>query len=330
MLMNYAKIWWPIIGVLVVLSLISWLSPQAWAQGRPQPTPTKVATVQPGGDKESKPKNRNAGATSPDGMGTTVAGIVFNYTTSAPQGGIAVVLQGNDWQVETVSDVKGYYQFSNLGEGQATLDLRLPTGAVSVTPHWTVMLRRDHNQVVNLGYYIGKATLPVALEMMWQSESLVIQVKNQLNQTVTGGYLDIALPTGFEASPAIQATQGEIQYGIGRVRVSLGDVGAGGQVAVKIPLVTLRNGLKDQADIAKGRVMLTYDQQPTPLWVDLWPLTMTIAAPTAVASEFKPLLIPIAGYDFESRASAFKIFLAVALGLGLLIAGWRALRRRSA
>ncbi len=316
-------------GLLIIMVLAFMLlrvqpSLDAQAQGRPQPTPTRNPAEPTEQAKPKNEKHRSLGTASSNEIGASVSGIVFNYSTSAPQGGIAVVIQGVGGQVETVTDEQGRYQFGNLGDGQARLNLRLAAEAVPVTANWPIMLRRNSNQVVNLGYHTGNPIMPVTWSTAWQGDLLVVQAENHLNKTVTNGYLDISLPSGLEASPAIQATQGEVQYGIGRVRIALGDLITGRSVKVQIPVK--RVGIKEHGEDTQGQIIFTYDQQPTPQLIEL-AITKTLA--TATAASFEPSLIPLAGYSLNNQAGEFKIFATILLAVGLLFMGWWSLKKRN-
>jgi len=79
-----------------------------------------------------------------------------------------------------------------------------------------------------LGYYWGdNPPLPVLLSGGLQDSSLVVQVENRTSEKTTGGLVDVRLPTDMKALPAVQLSQGTLDYSEHRVRVMVGDIPAG-------------------------------------------------------------------------------------------------------
>ncbi len=292
------KIFLPIMGLLFLLGALLPPSPVAHAQGTPLPPPTSIPQQ---GEPEKKHKEHDSGESV--GHGAGISGIVFNYSTGAAQPGIVVEIEGEEqsFRAETITDDRGYYQFGGLGSGQAMLNVHVPAGSVSVTPNWPVMLKPSTDQVINLGFYVsnqpamqgGASPIAVMVSGMLLNDHIELQVDNRLNETVKGGKLEVQLFSGVEASPAIQTTQGMVQFGVSHVQIDLNELVSGGQVKVQIPVKNFP--AVTQADLAsqsqsKVRVIFSYDNQPTPQLLNLIPheLVASMAKTTPTLAYISP------------------------------------------
>ncbi len=290
------KIFVPLIGLLILLGSLWQTAPTAQAQGTPLPPPT---TIPPQPEKREKQK-RDTGTTV-NVQGAGISGVVFNYSTGAAQPGLVVEIEGENqsFRAETVTDAQGHYQFGGLGSGQATLNVHLPDGAVSVTPNWPVALKPATDQVINLGFYYRNQPLPVMVTGVLQQNRVELQINNRTRETVKGGQLEILLFSGVEAVPSIQVTQGDIQYGVSRVLINLGDLVSGGQATIQVPVKNFP--AVSQADLAsqtqsKVRVIFTYPNQPTIQLLNLIPQELVAAMakvrPTAKLEVAEPFPAP--------------------------------------
>lgn len=314
------QMWMPLVvmAILGLLSLIAWPTSSTLAQS--PPTPTNVLTPT-GGDEVD-----GAEGPPPGPPGALVSGYVYDYSNSARQPGITVVIDGGGWQAETVSDSNGHYQFVNLGSGQGVLNLRLPPGAHPVAPNWPVSFGSGADVRVNLGYYWGDPPpLPVLLSAGLQDSTLMVQVENRTDEAANGGLVDVLLPLDVKASPAVQASQGMVDYSERRVRVALGDLPAGAKATIRVSLEKVESVMRHsrgpgqasplvQSPVAEIQVMFTYDQQITPQLVAL--------DPEGVSPASMETLMPVTG----GAGLVLSLILPILLILVLGVAGWRALR----
>jgi hypothetical protein len=354
--------WSQLVKMLLAMTVLAGLaslavSPPPGALAQSPPTPTNITEPVPtrppkeggggGGGKE-------AGTPMPPGM--TVSGYVYDYSNRMRQPGIPVILDGGGWRAQTLSDSNGLYQFFNLGTGSAVLNLRLPPGTHAVAPDWPVSLS-GVDVHVDLGYYWGdNPPLPVLLSGSLQDSNLLVQVENRSNEKVTGGLVDVRLPTELKALPGIQLSQGTLDYSERRVRVTTGDIPSEAKATLTIPVQKAAASLHNrrspgqaaplsQSDTAI-QIAFTYDQQITPQMVTIalnqaassatsatpaaqaaataTPLPPT-ATPASQASTPAPL--PVTGNSPEDNgivAVALPALLVLILGA----AGWWSLRAR--
>jgi hypothetical protein len=329
-----------LLPALVVLSLLSlMLLPSSSTLAQGPPTPTNVVSVTPGPAGEEADEN---GAPPPP-PGALVSGYVYDYSRAARQPGIPVVIDGGGWQAETVSDSNGYYRFVDLGAGTAVLNLRLPSGAQPVAPNWPVTFGRGAEVRVNLGYYWGDSPpLPVVLSAEVRDSALVARVENHTHETATDGLVDIVLPAGIKALPAVQTSQGTVDYGERRVRVTWSQLPAGASVTAQVPLQKIgaamapgrspgRAAPLNETAANRIRVMFTYNQQITPQLEVVDPGQVTEAG---VLKDAEPMaeaapetFMPITGTGAGGDNLALLV-LPILLILGLGVAGWRRSRAK--
>ncbi len=253
------QLWLALIAVVALILLavgiaLPGVQPAAYAQ---RPTPTNIFPPLPeGGESDSEEPLHNG----------TVSGIVFNYSTSRPQGGIGVVLDGGGWVLETVSGADGHYIFRGLGSGPATLRLRLPEGATAVNPDLEVYTGHNLDVNANLGYYTGdQPPMPVLLTAEYalvegDSAYLVLnlQVENRWTAEVTGVLVDARLPTGQQIISA-QTSRGWADAVGLRALAHLGNLPQGQKADVRLQV----RPASPEALGKKARAILTYDQQMT-------------------------------------------------------------------
>ena len=342
-----------VMAVLGGLALLA-AAPPSGALAQSPPTPTNITTPGttpiPGGGRGKG--GGEEGTPVPPGMG--VWGYVYDYSARMRQPGIPVILDGGGWRAETVSDSNGLYQFFNLGAGSAVINLRLPPGTHPVAPDWPISLS-GVNVRVDLGYYWGdNPPLPVLLSGGLQDSSLVVQVENRTSEKTTGGLVDVRLPTDMKALPAVQLSQGTLDYSEHRVRVMVGDIPAGTKATITIPVQKGAASLFDRRSpgqaaplpqsTAKIQIAFTYDQQITPQLVALAPdQVSSIAAPVAQAATATPTLLPPAATPTPRAATPaplpvtgnspqdngiVSVLLPALLVLILGVAGWWSLRAR--
>jgi hypothetical protein len=202
---------------------------------------------------------------------------------------------------------------------------------------------------VDLGFYWGDTpTFPVALSSNFLNDMLYVQIENHTSETVTGGLLEIELPAMLVASPAIQASQGSVDYGEHRVHVNIDDLPAGANVTIQVPVQgqTVPDYAQTETVV---KVLFTYDQQHTPQIVQLDSqalaqapaspsLPVATATPSAAISAFTPPTpavssaetkpLPVTGHPAHPTGSIHVLW-PILVGLGLAGAGWQSLRRRT-
>ena len=336
------------------------------AQGGPLPTPTNVGE---GGD------DGNGGGGGGSGNGSDsdatpvppkamVSGFVYNYSSAAYQGGVAVVIDGGGWQAETVTDSNGYYEIGDLGSGTGVVKMQLPPEAQPVTTNWPVRLSSGAKLRVDLGYYWGdEPPLPVSLSAEQQGNQLVLAIENHTSEAATGGLLQISSPPEIRVLPAVQISQGQVtSYDSHQFEIDVAELLPQDRF---IAAVTLTHNIAAAAQASqsstKVRVTFEYDQQITPQVVEF---EMSQASPTETtassraapessssdpaAAEFEPPVqnqeplaasnqaaskpegispLPITGSNLPS-SGMMKLALALLVVLGLALGGWYSLRAR--
>ncbi len=336
------KAFWPMRALLLFiiplgLVLLAGMLPHgSMAQGQPLPTPTNI------GKGGSGNGGGNDDEATPRPLGARVSGFVYNYSTGAYEGGVKVVISGGGWAAETASDSNGFYQVGDLGAGHALVNLRLPPGAHPVNADTALWLASGTDLRVDLGFYWGDAPLlPVQLSTELMENLLTVQLQNHTTEAATGGQIEVALPAGLLALPGIQASQGAVDYGEHKLRISAGDVPAGAKVMVTIPIAAQETPAYAQTD-DPIQVSFTYDQQLTPQVMRLAPSQPAVGPPPAALAvgsapqttpapptpapaqaQLKPL--PTTGSSLKSSQTA-AIWLPLLVVVGLGAAGWYAWR----
>lgn len=277
----FLKILFPMLVIIAILTLMGLLLPplggrgggRVQAQGGPLPTPTNE-----GGGGNNGNDNNNGGGSGGDGGNDNssgngeaqaapagVSGFVYNYSSAANDGGgLTVVLSGGGWQAETVADSNGFYYFGGLGQGPATLHLRLPPDPSPVPLEWPIRLQPGIGEQVNLGFYWGNdPPIPVRLSGQLVGTQLVVQVENRTRDEASGGLLKIITTPGTRIAPVIQASRGELLFAAHHTQIKLDRLAAGDkaltQLTLKRPEATIQAGQTPTI-----RLIFTYDQQITP------------------------------------------------------------------
>jgi hypothetical protein len=265
---------------------------------------------------------------------SAVWGYVWDYSTGMRQGNVTVFLEGDGWRLETISDSNGYYRFGDLGIGDAVLYLALPREAHSVTDDYFLSLGSRQEYVVNLGYYWGdEPSIPVLLSAGLQSNTLVVEVNNNTTETATGLVVDVRLPNGVTVSSQVSTSQGLADLGEDGVQVGIGDIPAGEAATIRVPFGSQESYTQSssrygdsatrlRAAVDAIQVVLEYDQQMTPQVASIDPANGISQA----AAGSGPGVIPQTG-DAQTT-NVTTILLALALILGLGVAGWSALGSR--
>jgi len=284
------------ISITISLSLfaLGWFKAAPASQAfQGSATPTLRPTATNVGDRPSSSDGDDNGESAPALVGN-IQGFVYNYSAGgAPQPGIGVVLDGGGWQIETLTDSNGFYQFSGLGFGKATLHLKVPPQAHVLTPNWPVHTYNPASTRINLGFYWGSASiLPVILSLDPPAHrgpanepfSFQIKVQNQSGGEATDGVIDLRLPVALEALQA-SSTQGQIDFSEHRIWGWLGTI-PDGETAVLT--VQARFDKADYPQTATAQVALNYQEQLTPQVVQLEITAIEPQAPEAGGRE-RPL-----------------------------------------
>jgi hypothetical protein len=250
--------------------------------------------------------------------------------------------------VETVTDSGGFYQFTGLGAGRGLVNLRLPPGAYPVVFDWPVQLGGGADLRVDLGYYWqDPSVLPALITGQVAEQTLNLEVKNQTSATLRGGFLEITSPVDLQLSPSVTASQGEMaDYSPYQMRFALGAIEPAARVSVNIPLEKI-SSLSVEPDAAVIRVAFTYDQQKTPLLVNISPgqvepvatalpqtvvATMPLPPPPPLgqpnnATLLTPLSpLPVTGHASKSTRIT-ELILPILFILGLSLSGCYSLKK---
>jgi hypothetical protein len=200
---------------------------------------------------------------------------VYNYSTFGYEGGVTVVIEGDSWQVETVSDSNGYYRIGNLGVGSGEVNLRLPPGTHPVVFDWPVRLYDKADLQVDLGFYWGdNPPIPLLLSGNLEDNILTVQVENRTSETSTGGVIEIETPASIRVPPTVEVIEGnvvEVDYDPHQLRIGVGELLAEAKTTVNVSLTEVASRIGDDQPVPSIRVMFTYDQQHTPQLIEIAP-----------------------------------------------------------
>ena len=262
-------------------------------------------------------------------------GYVIDYSNSgAPQGGVPVILSGQGWQAETVSDSNGYFQFLGLGDGEGALNLKLPPEAHPVNANWMVDTGIENPEPTNIGFYWGETPpLPVLLSTEANADSLTLKIANQSGGDANNIALAVSLPTGVTAKNA-SSKLGSIENNDNSVLFSLDTLPTGETVTLVLALQTDGTQTDNTASAA-----LTYNEQLTSQNLILSvgnvssqkdadvKATESETQPTAKTDDTEAF-IPDTGHDRSLPQSTLPVLiLSIVFIIGLGIAGVKAFKR---
>ena len=296
------------------------------AQGTPKSTPTNEPSggSSTGSKGNGNPQKNKKETGLDDGKhGGGISGYVYNYSTGNPQGNVLVVLEGESWRVETVSDSNGFYQIGNLGDGAGVLNVRLPMVYQPVNANWPVMIHRSVDLTANLGYYTGpssQSSLPVQLSAVIENGVLHAQVENRTDTRITNGRLSVLMPDGMSNGQSMQVsgTAGNRQYSQQGSMIQMAEVAGSERVDVQMALdqvahIVIKSDDYDASSIEAGshpfgpgpaefafrpkiEVRFEYDQQPTAQLVAFAPdgsllygQVAALSLPTEISTEHQHL-----------------------------------------
>ncbi|MEM7028593.1 MAG: hypothetical protein AAF629_03285 [Chloroflexota bacterium] len=252
-----------------------------------RPTATNISSSSSDDDSDDTPIVAPAGS---------IRGFVYNFSAGgAPEAGITVVLDGGGWQVETMTDSNGFYQFSGLGASQAVLNLRLPSGTTPLMKDWPVFTGNPIYEDVNLGFYWGDTSpMPVTLSVtpdnvrvpINQRVPLQFKINNRSGGIASNSRVDIQLPNNLTVQN-VTSTQGEIDSSGQRIWVDLGTVVDQSTVNITLQARFTQSVLPQEGTI---RTTFTYDEAPVPQvllpsYVALEAQISATATPTPVPAE---------------------------------------------
>ncbi|MBN1994329.1 MAG: hypothetical protein JW953_16650 [Anaerolineae bacterium] len=266
----------PIAALMSLALMILAVPTGSQAQGPVLATPTNIGNGGGGGGGGSGGGSSGGGEGGKDDQatpipdGAAVSGFVYNYSTAAYEGGVTIVIQGEGWQVETVSDSNGYYRIGNLGVGNGVVNLRLPPGAHPVVFNWPIWLYHEADLQVDLGFYWGdEPPMPLLLSGYLEQNILTVQVTNRAADPITGGIIDIETPGPIRVSPAVEANQNvTVDYSPHQLQLGLGNLPGGGNTTVKVLLKAVTSPLNaDQS--SPIRVIFRHNEQYTPQLLEL-------------------------------------------------------------
>lgn len=216
----------------------------------------------------------SGGGGSSDDAGTPqegmVHGYVYDYSNgAAPQGGVAVLLDGGGWQAETITNSDGYYRFAGLGQGNALLSLRLPEETTEVTAGWPAHTGTSQPDHTNLAYYWGEVPpMPVVLAVSPASVSatpgnsfeMTITVINRSGGDATDAVVDLQLPIGLTALEA-NTTHGEIDFSDHRIWGLLGVLPTDQTATLTVKISPDEGNATEEL---RAATILSYREQLTP------------------------------------------------------------------
>lgn len=260
-----------ILACLCLLLSSTWMGTGSALAQEPEPRPTLPATNGGnGGDDDGDHTGNGNHDSAPLPQTGRVSGFVYSYSDYAYVSGVKVLLDGGGWQAETITDSRGFYQFSGLGAGRGVINLQLPPGAQAVVFDWPVQVGNGADLRVDLGYYWqDPSALPVLISGHVAGQVLYLEVKNQTTGKINGGMLEITSPVDQQLSPAVTASQGEIaDYGPYRIRFAVGTMEPAANITVNVPLEKIISLSVEPAE-ANIQAAFTYDQQKTPLVVKI-------------------------------------------------------------
>jgi len=266
--------------VIALLGLGMWVGipGNTLAQGTASPTPTNIGAG--GGSGGGSDSTR--GTPVPAGAG--VSGRVYNYSTNAYEEGVPVVMTGDGWQAEALTDSNGYYRFDGLGTGRGVVNLRLPPGTHPVVVDWPVWTYEKADLDVDLGFYWGDTPpLPVLLSAGLEDDALTVQVENFTSAAATGGMLEVETPGRITISPVVDVFQGgaTMAYDAHQTQLDVSNIPPGNQVLMHFTLTRASQFADD--DIA--RITFIYDQQYSPQVVVVGNELQPVASAGMMASE---------------------------------------------
>ncbi len=289
--------------MLSCLGLLQSFTIDTTAQPLPQATPTNCNSggfdcssgssgSGSGGNNNDDDDDDSGSSSAPIPPGAQVYGYVYNYSDAAYAGGITVVLEGDSWQAEAVTDSNGFYKIGHLdGNGWATLNLRLPpNGPQPATANWPIGLSSDAGIHVDLGYYWGNTPpIPVIVSGQQQDNQLILQIENRTSVTATGGLLEISPSTNKKVSPPITLTQGGVAaFNPHHFQIAPGELTPDSTANITLHLKDQGVSTATDSSIPQiVRVVFTYDQQITPqvLEFDLNDNAPAIAAVTQTETQ---------------------------------------------
>lgn len=259
------------------------------AQGGAQPTPTDIGDG--GGGSGSGGGGDEDDEATPQPPGAAVSGYVYNYSTGDREGGVKVVIEGDGWQVETVTDTNGYYYVGDLGFGRGVINLRLPPGAQPIVFDVPVWLVSGTSTEVDLGFYWGdKPPLPVLVSSKLEENLLTITIENRTSEPATGGVVEIETPASIRVSPIVNASQGQvIDHDSHQFRFDVGDLAAGDTATIQALLSDVPSLIQANQTVPNLLISFNYDQQLTPQLIETnpEPFIASLELPPAAASGTK-------------------------------------------
>ncbi len=277
--------------LLMMLFTLIWLASLVPMSTMAQdlPTPTNIGEGNGNGGNGGSGRNRHngngGGDSSPVVPGASVSGKVYSYSDKMYVSGVLVVVSGEGWQAEVLTNSDGYYHVGGLGSGRAVVNLRLPPGTTPVVFDWPVWLSSGSATQVDLGYYWNDVSaLPVLLSGAQENNLFTLQVQNQSGETLPGSALEITSPPHIVLPPVIQTSQGSVtSYDSHRLRVALGDLSSGAVVTVTMALKTQEVFMTSAEDGDDLGVIFTYSQQKTPLMLEVTANQLVQAPPPAAS-----------------------------------------------
>lgn len=325
-----------VITTLLTSALMITNTPIIYAQTTPRPTPTTIPTVTPIPTATSAPSAdpvESKAPAAPAKVGV-VHGYVIDYSNSgAAQGGVPVVLSGNGWQVETVSDSNGYFQFLGLGEGKGVLSLKLPPEAHPINADWMVDTGIETPAYSNVGFYWGETPpVPVLLSAEENADTLDVKIANQSGGDANNLAVSVMLPTGISVKNA-SSKLGSVEKNDDGVLFLLDTLPTDEVANIVIAIESDGTQTDDTASVT-----FTYNEQITPQKLILSTgevapkedanvkTTESEAQPAKIDAESEAL-IPDTGHNRTLPQSTLPILiLSIVFIIGLGIAGVKAFK----
>lgn len=222
----------------------------------PPPRPTPVPSLPPRPTPvPPEPPSRPTPADSEGSPAGTfrLHGLVWRWEKSSADQ-ITVLLQGQSWNTQTVTDAEGKYVFKDLGQGVALLNLALLDGFLPLTTDVAVRLGYLSDLTVNLGFYAaGEAPAPSPAPMLTVERNTAlpgdtivyrIHVKHGADAApLSGVLLTDFLPEGLTAT-GVETSRGSVETWGNLITVGIGELAPGEEVAVTLT-ARVADGLPD-------------------------------------------------------------------------------------
>jgi len=211
-----------------------------------------------------------------------------------PVGQIAVRLQGQDWSVQTTTDMAGQYAFDGLGQGIALLNLVLSEGFLPLTTDVAVRLGYVSDLTVNLGFYAaGETPAPSPAPVLTADrattspgETVVYRIHARYEADASSALSNVLLtdllPEGMTVI-SVETSRGSVETWSNLVTVDVGEFVPGEEVTVTLT-ARVADDLADGMTLTNRATLISNER----------PATQS-AAVTITVGQGSPAVLPETG-----------------------------------